>query len=226
MKTGTLGLRACRLGRKPGNGTQAGFSLIEIVVAMALLALTVALIPGSLRLGFRAMSSHGELDRTANLDLALDQMGRRIMAAVPLFQRDARGGVRVLFRGDATSLFLLAPGESGPSGAGVYRTWLVPVEAGDGEARGLALALAPHEPGRPLEQAPGTGQRHPMATTGIAVRFRYFGAQPLRAQPDWHETWQRNDALPRLVEINARSLDPAQPYARRIVVRPRIEVLP
>ena len=114
------------LDRHSRSGAQDGFTLIELLVGLALLALTVALMPGTLRLGSRAWETRSDLERLSELASGLAILEQRIAEASPAFERSATGSIRVSFTGDSHTLDFVSPTEIGPAGAGVYRYRLEP----------------------------------------------------------------------------------------------------
>ena len=198
--------------------SQGGFTLIEVLVALSLLALAVSLLPGALRLASQAWASRGDAERVESLAMALDALEKRISQSMPIFERDSRGGVRLLFEGDGRTLRFVGPADTGPSGPGVFRTGLAPAPEGGG----LVMSLSNHGVSRPGEQARVVS--HIVAAPGTAVRFRYFGAIKRGAAPQWHDAWQRPDNLPMLVEVTAEMRTDRARHVQRRVIVPRLNV--
>jgi prepilin-type N-terminal cleavage/methylation domain-containing protein len=206
--------------RPPENrSSEAGFALIEVLVALALLALAIALMPGALRLGTSAWEARSELDRASREGLALTLVERRIAEAMATYERDETGGIRIAFVGTEQALSFIAAGTSGPAGGGVYRHRLA---ASDPTGSGLSLAVSLYRPADPAPAPPGTAETRILVPPPAQVKFRYFGALAPGSSPQWHEAWSRADAFPALVEITLTT--PAG--KRRSVVAPRLEIRP
>ncbi len=197
---------------------QAGFSLIEMVVGLALLSFAVALMPGGIRLGLHAWSARGDIERSAGFAMVLDALQERIEQALPVVERGADGSVRIQFEGDATMIEFVGAAETGPQGAGVYRTRIAPNSQDQARPAGLAMEMHVHLPraNPPANSMPF--DKRVLAGDVATFRFRYFGASGARAMHEWHETWRREDAMPLLVEINAEMPTESKVYKRRLVV--------
>lgn len=207
--------------RTPSEVRQAGFSLIEIVVGLALFSFAVALMPGSIRLGLNAWSARSDLERNAGFAMVLEALQERIEQALPIVERGGDGSIRIMFAGDAATIEFVGTAETGPYGAGVYRNRISPTSQDDAHPGGLAIAMHIHVLDASTPVAPVASEKWVLAGDRATFRFRYFGASNARAGPGWHETWRRDDALPLLVEINAELRSDSQIYKRRLVVAMR-----
>ena len=174
-----------------------GFTLIEVLVSLVLLALVLALMAGAVRFARGTWDASARLDREAGYDIAGNFLRARLGEAVSLFEPDDSGAMRVTFTGATDSLKFVAASQNGPAGAGLYRFALEGGSA-NGASNLLLLRLAPYQPKAsanvPLED-------HVLAENVKAVTFRYFGRKTLRSSPEWLEQWARTDALPQLVEM-------------------------
>jgi general secretion pathway protein J len=191
--------------RQSGPGTQgrpdAGFTLIEVLVSLVLLALLLTMLAGGLRYARSTWDATARLDEVAAADMVETFLRARLAEAMPLYEQRKAGMVRALFSGAGDSMSFVAPAPNGPAGTGLYRYTL---EAAAGAAAGqrtLVVRLAPHLPllsDSALERPP---ERYDLLRNVRAVSFRYFGRGDLRSDPTWHAAWPRPDALPSLVEI-------------------------
>lgn len=205
------------MSRRPTRQSQAGFALIEMLVALALLALAIALMPGAFRLGARAWEARGDLERTSHSTQALTLIERRIAEAMAIYERDDSGGIRVAFVGTDRTLSFIAAATNGPAGGGVYRYHLATAAA---SGTGLALRLSLYRPSEAEPSAPAEART--LIAAPAEVRFRYFGQRETTSQPQWHEAWSRPDAFPALVEITITT----ETSKRRSVVAPRLDARP
>jgi general secretion pathway protein J len=189
--------------RQPGarHRAEAGFTLVEVLVSLVLLALILALLAGGLRYARSTWDAAARLDELAGSDMAETFLRARLAEAMPLYEQRRAGAVRALFRGAGDAMTFVAPAPNGPAGAGLYRYTL---EAGAGAGpgrRALVVKLVPHLPwlnDSALERPP---EQYALMRSIRSVSFRYFGRSELRAEPAWHAAWPRTDALPNLVEI-------------------------
>jgi prepilin-type N-terminal cleavage/methylation domain-containing protein len=201
-----------------------GFTLIEVLVTLVLLALVLALVSGGLRFARGTWEATARLDEEAGHDIAENFLQARLSEALPLYEQGTAGTVRVAFQGHSESLRFVAPTPNGPAGAGLYR-FVLEVARGYGPGQALVVRLAPYqsEQGRPGVDTPP--EAHVLVGNVRSLSLRYFGRGALRAQPAWHTAWSRSDVLPDLIELTiARDgrEDPS-PLTIELKLRPRAQ---
>ena len=182
---------------------EGGFTLIEVLVSLVLLALVLALLSGSLRFARGTCDAAAKLDEQAGFDLAERFLRARLGEAMPLYEPRTAGTVRVAFHGTGDTLSFVAAAPNGPAGAGLYRYALevAPGAATERPRRILVVKLASYQARQSESGAEWASGQHELARNLKSVTFRYFGRGELRAQPAWHAAWTRTDALPNLVEM-------------------------
>ena len=190
---------------QPRRGMQgrpdAGFTLIEVLVSLVLLALLLTLLAGGLRYARSTWDATARLDEVAAADMVETFLRARLAEAMPLYEQRKAGMVRALFSGAGDSMSFVAPAPNGPAGTGLYRYTLEAAAGAGAGQRTLVVRLAPHLPllsDSALERPP---ERYDLLRNVRTVSFRYFGRGDLRSDPAWHTAWPRTDALPSLVEI-------------------------
>jgi prepilin-type N-terminal cleavage/methylation domain-containing protein len=167
--------------------SERGFTLVEVVVALALAAGLMILVSAALGLGFTGLERlDAAADRIARRGHADAVLRRQIAAAYPA--ADARSSDSSFSGRPDALVFTALDGASGP---GLYRVW-VTVE------RGGTLVLARHAlgtvPPAPIERA--------VLADGVAdFRLAYFGAATPGETPAWHESWENRRTLPALVSV-------------------------
>jgi general secretion pathway protein J len=171
----------------------AGFTLIEVLLALGIVAATLAIVFGGLRVGLAAWQRGEErtakLDHTRSLAVLLERAldGAFPYRIAPEGEREAR----ILFEGLPDRLTFATLSPPFPTGAPAAFT-AVSLSA---DAAGLALRqqILPNpielDRLRPLLVDPRTS----------ALRFRYLGREP----EAWRDTWdvRTEEGLPRAVEI-------------------------
>jgi general secretion pathway protein J len=201
--------------------SQAGFTIVELLVSLTILTLIIAFIPGTLRIGQRVW----EVDRTFERREALSTFRRyveqRLAEAMPFYLRDRTGGVRIEFAGEPGRLVFVAPAAAGPAGGGVYRFELM---REDGAASQQPLVLRqslyriPDVAQARNDDAPLPAAVEQRSRSGVAgLSFRYFGAAEPQRPAQWQSQWTRPDSLPELVEISLSTGARAQTVQRTIV---------
>ena len=198
--------------------TTAGFTLVELLIALTLVGLLATLIFGGVRVAARAWGRTDDraaeaADRWAVANVLRDAITR----AYPAFASPDTGDRTIAFDGEAVSLTLLAPLPQAIA-AGVtaeMRFYL----AGEGAAKTLVLGwrldLPSAETGGALPE-----NRVVLLDRVRRIGFAYFGADGPDDAPVWHESWSERTALPQLVRIDLERSDPALPAWPTLVAAP------
>ena len=166
----------------------AGFTLIEVLVALALSALVSVVLLHGIQIATLGFDRHTRAAERLDERQSLDDILRRTLGAAVAIPRAAGGG----FDGKPDAIAFLAVAEDG--GAGLYR---------------IDLALDPAQRDRRLVlrrrlAAPAGEPR--AAASAIATRVRdfrlaYFGADAAGATPGWHDDWRQLGTLPQMVRV-------------------------
>ncbi len=194
-----------------------GFTLVEMLVVLALLGLIVLLVGGAISSGARSWGTAHSRALAMEDMLGLDRVvGDRLRQALPLRLRNAPGmDRRLAFIGTEDTMTFVAPMPDGLD-FGSYS----------------ALTLQHTEEGR-LDLTWGTVDLQDGALTAAgerrvvtvlegtrAVAFRYFGRATLGAERQWSPSWSPGPFLPDLVEVAVVAADGAAWPPLR--VRPRV----
>ena len=191
----------------------AGFSLIELLVSIGLLALMLAAMPAAVRLGGRAMNITADLDRDAANQAATEFVERRLAQAMSIYERGADGRLQIVFQGVPDRIAFVAPATLGPAG-GLFWFELKASGAPAAANRGVVLSWTVFRPGTPNTEP--LQQRALLTDTGMSLS--YFGSNGPGAEPGWSDTWSANDVLPDIVEIRLTSTQGGASGARTIRV--------
>jgi general secretion pathway protein J len=150
---------------------QAGFTLVEALVAITLLSLLSIALTGSLRFGIDAWargSAHSDqLSRT----LAVQGLLRDIVGqAYPYFLSSDPTRPYIDFDGESQSLALLAPAPIalGVTGRSRFRLSVARRE-------GLSDLIMTSQPELAVADAPATVQQKTLLTGTAVIEFAYFG---------------------------------------------------
>jgi general secretion pathway protein J len=196
-----------------GGRRQAGFTLVELLVAMTLLAFLSITLFGGLRFGTRSweavVDSSAERDRIASTQTFLrDRLGQLTLPGPASAQRLAAAASddddANLERGPERLEFT-APWLSALSLGGLYRFTLWHEDTGNGR---LMLSWQPAEadPEALDELGDLAGERILLdGVTGFALS--YYGAADEDAEPEWLDRWENPGAPPRLVRVDLAFTD-------------------
>ena len=177
-----------------------GFTLVELLVSLALLILMLALINGALRFGRRAWEMSDQVERTQSLTAFRNLLAQRLTETLPLLTWDDSGVPQPTFHGAADQLsFLTSMGSRNGMPAGLF-------------AASLKLGTAPGLTGRPLSlefgavsgaNAEASGGHAPVLLDNVTqLTIRYYGLPERATEPRWRDDWQGQTALPSLVTVD------------------------
>lgn len=179
----------------------AGFSLLELVVSLSILALLFSFLPGGVRLGARAWEKSAEIDRLSAVSAAQSFIEQRLSAAVPALETNASGELTIAFTGAEEWISFVGAARNGPAGGAIYKYTI----AARPDAQGRRSLIVRHALFDQITSEEGVAAKdveQVLVPSLGAFSIRYFGRLDEDLPPAWHGTWNRNNALPDLVSIN------------------------
>ena len=213
-----------------GRGREAGFTLMELMVALALVALMTTLVYGGLHLGIRSWDSLDQhVAETNDFRFARGLLQRLLLEARSI-NKVVEQRLEPVFFGNKYQVEFVTPmseyagtgglylvrvyAESGKGGAGTLKMqrWLLHPDVLAG-AKGIPEWQPLIYPGKLKEDSdPGEGlySVNVLAREVSGLEIDYFGKK-LQAdrsdQGEWQEEWLHRDSLPSLVRIRMRHGD-------------------
>lgn len=185
----------------PSRG-EAGFTLVELLVALTLLGLLSVMIFGGLRFGTQSwnavIATSADRDRIAQVQSFLRARLHSASDAGRARARRDPGDVRVF--GDAQALTFIGPWLGAVGAGGLYQFALERSPHIDDE---LLLRWRPATPvqGSLSDETDRSGHR--VLLTGLEeLSISYFGSVDDRAPMEWHDAWLEEDIKPTLVRID------------------------
>ena len=194
----------------------AGFTLIETVVALSVVALFLAAMPSTIRMGQRAWEARDVIEARAAVPSALSFIEQRLAETHAGIVRRSDGTLGGAFVGEPKAVEFLAPQPPSASG-GLYRYRLQLRPEGGRSA--LVLTASPLTDG--ADARPAATERV-LATDVRSLEFSYLGRERAASQPGWSRSWVRTDQVPRLVEIKLAVGDGPLAMRHRVVVELRL----
>jgi prepilin-type N-terminal cleavage/methylation domain-containing protein len=193
--------------------TDDGVTLIELIVALALLALLMSYAPSAFNLGRTALTTSTELDQRATILAARSALANRLAAAVAAFDVAENAAGQLAFAGSNTAISFVSALEPIRSEPGLYRSTI--------------SAVASPQPAIMLSQALFAKTSVPPETRVLlqpaaTFKLRYFGRATPEGEARWHDDWPRADALPELIEINMALPLRFGPPLPPLIVEPRL----
>ncbi len=212
---------------KVSTGGQRGFTLLELLVAMTLLAIVMVLLFGGLRLGTRAWESGEERsEELARLEVVQGFIRRQLSQAYPLVMPVNRAERRISFTGrpDTLEFTTLMPAHLGVGG--FHRLVLsVAAVTADGAGKRLVMRRRLFQPG--VDDSPGLPDAEDEHESVLLERisgaeFSYYGATEANEEPEWRDAWEGAPSPPLLVRLGVTFPKGDRRYWPELVVRPRI----
>ncbi len=184
-----------------------GFTLIEVLIALALSVLLVALLFSALHT--YTLGATVAVEQVAGKQLAesiYQFIGGQLREAVPLILNTSRER-DVLFYGDERKIVYIGHIPRHRSAGGLHKNSLV--VSGTPPRQTLTFSyerlVIDDRFDRKAFIAEDTGTPHTLGETVSSIEFSYFGAVKLHEDPEWFGEWQVQDRLPELVRIRIES---------------------
>lgn len=180
-----------------------GFTLLEVLVAITIFSLVIAVLYAGYRLAVRSWES-GERTQAAvsELRLAGAFIRRHASEAFPLAISESRAW-RLWFQGEPERLVFITAMPAYLGQGGMYEMTLQVDDGKEGAALTVARRLLhpDAESGRP-----GVDDRaRPLVEDLESATFDYFGTSAEDGVPSWHRSWVDQQQLPQLVRLRVIS---------------------
>ncbi len=198
----------------------AGFTLVELVVALSMVTVMMVLLFGGLRLGARVWDTVEQ--RTGTLherQMIARFIMRELEQARPLTFAPRDGDKRLAFVGKADAVYFVAPLPSQAGGGGLHWLGLEVVGAEDTRRLVLSYELFQTEDWQRYDPQP---RRQLVLYDELAdAEFDYFGAPGDSRQARWSAAWDDPEKLPQLVRLRLKG-EQAESAWQELLVAPRL----
>jgi general secretion pathway protein J len=199
---------------------QAGFTLIEALVAITLLGLLCVALTRGLRFGVDAWARGSvHSDQLSRTTVVQGLLRRALGEAYPYLLSSDPTRPYVDFDGTSESLGFLASAPIVLGGIGRSR-FRLSITKHDG----LADLVMTSQAELAAADTSSTLQKKTLLAGTASIEFAYFGK--LRSEPSaqWHDRWSGQAALPQLVRIEVRFPEGDSRLWPELVIAPRIAV--
>ena len=199
-----------------------GFTLVELLIAISLLALMSSVLFGALNLSGRSWDAgEAKAESTANMRLASDYLRTQLTTQHPQRMRKQLE-FPLLFAGERDEVRYAAalPGRVGLGGIWYYRVVVAPVADKDTKALVLERVI-PDLEGTAMPSFADV-ERSVLVDDVKSLKFSYFG-RDADASPDmtptWRDRWDNPQLLPQLIRMEVVP-GKGQPWPA-VVIAPR-----
>jgi general secretion pathway protein J len=175
-----------------------GFTIMELLVALALLGLLATFLSGGIVFGRRAWEQGERQDRVIARDTAIQVIVEQLERAIPL--RQPGSPQMVLFHGDSDAISFIAAGNPAVETGGLRRVSVRKNAAGSGQ---FELTIEPVQ--RRTADAQGAADRTTALVEIDALAIRYMGRLEPGTRASWRDTWVDRLMMPEAVELTLGS---------------------
>jgi len=187
---------------------QRGFTLIEIVVAMAILAAMMALLYSGLSFALRSWDAGDAVGRVA-ADRRIGEafLRRELSELFPMRWKDPMT-LKFAFDGERDSLRFVSARPPDVTMGGLSLVSLQVEQGANSRERNLVMRRAmPDDEAKDFGPLERTDQRSVLVPNIDSVSFSYFGSETDFADPKWTDAWTYTNRIPNLVRMRVRVAD-------------------
>jgi prepilin-type N-terminal cleavage/methylation domain-containing protein len=175
---------------------QAGFTLVELLVSLALTAAIVSFILGAFHLARRTWAITYDRESTDEIDAAATRLRGLLAKAMPVKTIDEADRIaRLLFEGRTDDVIFVTLSEATALQGGPMRVRLSwqdrPPRPGHPAALVLRTAVFRADPSLVFESDPVI-----LFRDVVGFSLRYFGAPAHDQQREWHTEWLGHERMP------------------------------
>ena len=203
--------------KNPGNaGNSGGFTLVELQIALLLMAMITMLMVGALRITIQTWDKSTAKQDGAEHRYLTDQFLRKHLNNMRFVRsRTTQGTIISGFLGDSQQLHFVAPFPAFDNDGSLFWWTLKSQRDAKSNRDQLVLEYYPFSPGQPVDYESGRGIRlddlepTPLtvadATRIVSVEYYYQDAEGLELRVD---DWEPGTYAPKLIRLKLAETDP------------------
>ena len=209
-----------RLKAAPSIADDDGFTLLELVVAMGLLAMMAVLMTSALRFAAKGfVSAQTQIDAAEEIFVIRSFLSTQVQNAYPVLMAERRARAQNPMDGRADNLTFVAPLPEPWSGGGLY--WISLFEEARGFERRLKMAWIPFED---EEANPRLTSKAGEAVLLEGVRdfkLEYLQVDDRTGARRWRAAWLEQEKLPQLIRMTLTFADKSKNW-EPLVIAPQV----
>jgi general secretion pathway protein J len=190
---------------QPERQAQRGFTLIEVLLAMGLLAAVLSLLFGAFRFAGQAWEAGESRAVTASNVRHAQMFMRREMerAFAQRWREQGAQTARIAFEGEEQSIKFMVPRAGGSRSSGLVAVSFALLDESNFERRQKRLVVQRETLDSSSTDFDKLGQAEPRALLEnvASVSFEYFGTANDKDDPTWRGNWEPKQRLPQLVKV-------------------------
>jgi general secretion pathway protein J len=202
---------------------QAGFTLVELLVAIALLSVITTAILGGIDFSHRVWKTGPEREYRAEVEAAAETLRTLLTQTLPAVAPGDDGMARLVFQGSPHELVsvILSDGRSQVGGIALTRISFAGRNAdGDATATGqIRISSTVFRAGTAFAPIPADAPTSALFHNVVSFDLSYFGVVTPGKPPVWQNQWLHQDHLPELVSARVVLGSALEPISLSIPVR-------
>lgn len=185
---------------------QGGFTLLEALVALTLLALMLAVLGGSIRFASQSReTAAARIDSMDNMRIAQDFLRQTLAQAHPKRWAKAVGRPYVL-RGERDEVSLAAPLTARVGVGGLFLLKFSLVDTGNRSSKAKNLVVSRIFPEPDAQEMPdfSNAETTVLAENIAELEFQYLGRDNPNSDPIWQDDWREGGRMPEAIRVRVR----------------------
>jgi general secretion pathway protein J len=194
-----------------------GLTLVEMMVALAILGMMATVALGGLRLGVRTWETVGQrVETESRAQIVRSFLRRTLSQTTAVLEAGTNNRPRPLFDGDGESLSLVAPLADHLGLGGLQRLELRVEDMRSDDGGRLVLTRVPYDPQGSEGVSADEPERHVLLDGLEAARFDYL-RDPGDGTREWSGSWADEPKLPLAVRLSVETRDGQRPWPDLVV---------
>jgi general secretion pathway protein J len=186
--------------RRRATDAEAGYTLLELLIALALLAVIASLLVKAITSARQALNVVDQRGTQASVPAVQSVLRRLLVEARASPDATGQADLNRAFIGETNKVGFVSSFVPQGQYGGLWR-YEIALDANEGAAESNTLVLT-QQLVRPTSQATGAPLRTVVINEVRALSLRYFGAEEEGSAPQWKDAWRHPYRLPNLVSVD------------------------